>query len=232
MTLRTPNRNIIEIAQAMFPDPHSITKPLSYYKIYQDYFQPYTASPIRLLEVGVYNGESMKILSTFFPDSYIVGVDLEMKHIDFSRYPNVHYEQADQTNASVLTSVCNRHAPTGFDIIIDDASHIGSYSQATFEALFPKLKSGGIYIVEDWGTGYWNDWPDGGIFEKFTATPLPGAITKRLPSHDFGMVGFVKSLVDLVHIDSIRHGWKTESIFTSTVEYVHYYPGVVIVKKL
>ncbi|HUV09939.1 MAG TPA: hypothetical protein VMX12_03105, partial [Acidimicrobiia bacterium] len=37
------------------------------------------------------------------------------------------------------------------------------------------------YAIEDWGTGYWESWPDGAQFE---------------PDHTAGMVGFVKSLVD------------------------------------
>lgn len=225
-------KNIVELAQTMFPNPHDVTKQLSYYEIYQKYFQAYGEEPIRLLEIGVFNGESLKVLSRYFSNATIVGVDLEMKEIDFTEFPNVIYERADQTDAAALAAMSDNHAPLGFDIIIDDASHIGAFSSITFEALFPKLKSGGLYIVEDWGTGYWNDWPDGGIFEKFQTTPLPGAIVRRLPSHDYGMVGFVKGLVDLVHIDSVRHSWKSAPLFESKVEYVHFYPGVVVVKKL
>jgi SAM-dependent methyltransferase len=226
------SRNIIEIAQSLSPNPHDVTKPISYYKIYQEYFRPYAGQASNILEIGVYQGESLKILSRFFPEALVLGLDLDMKTIDFTAFPNVRYEQADQTNPEALTALADKHAPNGFDIIIDDASHIGAYSVKTFEALFPKLKSGGLYIVEDWGTGYWKDWPDGGTFEKFQTTPLPDTIVRRIPSHDFGMVGFVKSLVDLVHIDSVRHSWKSQPLFTSTVEYIHYYPGVVILKKL
>jgi hypothetical protein len=226
------SRNIIEIAQSQFPNPHDITKPISYYKIYQQYFAPYVGKPVSVLEIGVFQGESLKILSRFFEEGQVVGIDLEMKPIDFTGFSNIAYEQADQTDANTLVSMADRQAPAGFDIIIDDASHIGAFSLKTFEALFPKLKSGGLYIVEDWGTGYWKDWPDGGTFEKFQTTPLPNTVVRRLPSYDFGMVGFVKGLVDLVHIDSVRHSWKSEPLFTSTVEYLHFFPGVVILKKL
>ena len=50
----------------------------------------------------------------------------------------------------------------GFDIIIDDASHIGELTKATFWHLFDRhLKPGGLYAIEDWGTGYLDDFPDG-----------------------------------------------------------------------
>ena len=36
-----------------------------------------------------------------------------------------------------------------YDIIVDDASHRDSDIQYTFGLLFPKLKSGGVYAIED-----------------------------------------------------------------------------------
>jgi hypothetical protein len=54
--------------------------------------------------------------------------------------------------------------PFGFDLVMDDTSHVGALSHITFHAVFPHFKGGGIYIVEDWGSGYWDDWPDGGRF--------------------------------------------------------------------
>lgn len=230
--VKPENKSILEIAQGLFPNPHDVTKPVSYYKIYQQYFEPYSGQSLNVLEIGVFKGESLKVLSRFFPESQVLGIDLDMKSIDFTGFTNIKYEQADQTNPAALTQLADRHAPEGFDIIIDDASHIGAFSLKTFEALFPKLKSKGLYIIEDWGTGYWKDWPDGGSFEKFQTAPLPDTIVRRLPSHDYGMVGFVKGLVDLVHIDSVRHSWKSQPLYTSTVEFLHFYPGVVILKKL
>ena len=42
--------------------------------------------------------------------------------------------------------MADRHLP---DIIIDDGSHIEEHQIFTFGVLFPKLKPGGVYIVED-----------------------------------------------------------------------------------
>jgi hypothetical protein len=36
------------------------------------------------------------------------------------------------------------------DLIIDDSSHLMPQSRESFCALFPKLRPGGAYIVEDW----------------------------------------------------------------------------------
>ena len=53
-------------------------------------------------------------------------------------------------------------APEGFDIIIDDASHFGDLTKIAFWHLLDNhLKPSGLYVIEDWGTGYWSDWPGG-----------------------------------------------------------------------
>ena len=48
------------------------------------------------------------------------------------------------------------------------------------------LKPGGVYVVEDWGTGYGPKWADGA---PYAPDGTPGG-------HRAGMVGFVKELVD------------------------------------
>ena len=127
--------------------------------------------------------------------------------------------------------------PDGFDIIIDDCAHIASLSRISFSHLFHKhLKSGGLYVVEDWGAGYWDDWPDGSayrerefgeairlrerisyriasILRRRPRGPLSGPLkaVKRIAasglssSHNAGMVGFVKELIDECAISDINH---------------------------
>jgi glucose/arabinose dehydrogenase len=58
--------------------------------------------------------------------------------------------------------VARKTAPEGFDIIIDDASHFVDLTKIAFWHLFDnQLKPSGLYVIEDWGTGYWSDWTDG-----------------------------------------------------------------------
>src|SRR4029077_11377083 len=39
------------------------------------------------------------------------------------------------------------------DVVIDDASHLYGPTRRSFEILFPLLKPGGAYIIEDWPAG-------------------------------------------------------------------------------
>ncbi|NBJ11436.1 class I SAM-dependent methyltransferase [Microvirga arsenatis] len=97
----------------------------------------------------VFNGESTKISSRYFGNARIVGIDHDLKPIDLSGFNNVTPYQGDQADETFLLDLVKTHAPQGIEIAIDDASYIGSLSKRTFEVLFPKLKSNGLYVVED-----------------------------------------------------------------------------------
>jgi len=182
------------------------TKKLQFYKKYDEFFGKNNINPATILELGVFRGESTKVFSNVFPDAKIIAGDLELRDIDFSDCPNVKYIKIDQRDKNSLEAVVSNEFPDGIDFILDDASHIGYFSIITFNILFPLLKKGGIYAIEDWGTGYWDTWVDGSRFQAYPLNSLDGNIPKRIPSHDFGMVGFVKSLVDLIAEESYKAG--------------------------
>jgi hypothetical protein len=47
-----------------------------------------------------------------------------------------------------------------FDIIIDDGSHRNNDIKVSFDVLFPALKSGGLYFIEDLGVGRMSQYTD------------------------------------------------------------------------
>jgi len=199
-------RSLVAISQELADGRNPSTKPPgdAIYRLYDHYFGDMMDAPITLLELGVHSGESLKTFATYFRRGTIIGLDVEDRYTDFSAWPNIRFMSADQRDRAALAQICASHAPAGIDIIIDDASHFGSWSLASYRALFPHLKPGGFYVIEDWATGYWEDWPDGGPFRECDATPSGGELVKRLASHDFGMVGLVKHFVDEVASDGIR----------------------------
>jgi hypothetical protein len=207
------------------------TKPPAYYLRYDEVFRNKDFIPRTMLEVGVHMGESTKVFSSVYPDLSIVAVDLKTYDIDFSDYPRVTYLQADQSDQLNLRSICEKHFPDGIDLVIDDASHIGYLSKLTFDAVFPYVKKGGLYIVEDWGTGYWDDWPDGSRYQEFPVTMHDGHLPKRISSHDCGMVGFVKSLVDLTGEDDIRPAQAAPRLHAHRVRTLEVSPGICIAQK-
>ncbi len=225
-------KSLAELALDLGAGGHESAKPTALYAIYERYFADLTAKPITLLELGVHAGVSLKVWAEYFQTATIIGVDLANPGPDFSSFPSVIYETGDQGDAERLRAIADRHAPGGFDIIIDDAAHVGYLAALSYAVLFPLLKPGGFYVVEDWGTGYFDDWLDGGHYQKFAVEPMHGMIPKRLASHDFGMVGFVKSLVDDVAGDHLKPTLRSPALRPDAMEYLHFYKQFAIIKKL
>jgi hypothetical protein len=135
--------------------------------------------------------------AAYFPYGRIAGVDLELPPIALDE--RVRMYAGNQADTAILSRAAAEVAPDGFDIIIDDCSHIGALAKASFWHLFDHhLKPGTLYVIEDWATGFWPDWPDGRSHVR-----EPDGET-RMPSHDAGMVEFVKQLVDELQVAPIR----------------------------
>lgn len=131
----------------------------SYIDTYDELFAPFQNKPVKLLEVGVLYGESLKLFDEYFihKDSVIIGLD------DFSQaggadevknrlatYHHIHVVKANSKQLNV-ENVFGVNMPTTppFDIIIDDGDHTVAGQVQTFGQLFPLLKTTGIYIIED-----------------------------------------------------------------------------------
>jgi hypothetical protein len=203
--------------------PNAGTKPSWMYEQFDRYLSDLADRPIVLLELGVHTGESLKVFASFFRKGRVIGVDCEDHHVDLSAYRNATIAFGDQRDGNWLAALAAREAPRGLDIVIDDASHRGAWSLVSYRALFPRLNHGGLYIIEDWGTGYVEDWPDG---SRFVA---PTVSDKRIASHDFGMVGFIKSLVDETSGRSPR--LYAPALHPRAIEWLHVHESMVVVKK-
>jgi cephalosporin hydroxylase len=199
---------------------YATSKPASYFERYNDAFSSIQNKSITLLELGVQKGGSLQYWADFFPKGTIVGIDTRPKVVDlFTEDDRIHVLQGRQEDTDFLDTVAKQYAPSGFDIIIDDASHIGELTAKSFWHLFTHhLQPGGLYIIEDWGTGYWEHRPDGQKYE--------GA------NHSAGMVGFIKELIDELGADSITHSkFGTGKPRKSRIQSMNIYGGMVFLTK-
>lgn len=180
-------------------------------RYYENYLRPLADKDIRLLELGVYRGGSLLLWRDYFKNGTVVGVDVAPCQIE-DLTGRIFLYQGFQQDLEFLDKVGQETAPDGFDIIIDDASHMGELTGISFWHLFDNhLKPGGIYCIEDWRTGYWDDWVDGKKYrflshqhtflEKVIARVLRHK--RKFPSHLYGMVGLIKQLVDELGMDAI-----------------------------
>jgi hypothetical protein len=114
----------------------------NYLTLYERYLADIREKECIIVEIGILNGDSLKILSEYFPNSTIIGIDILDK--SYLTIKNCKIIQGDQSDRNFLNSIVD-----GVDIIIDDGSHKMSHQQISLGFLFKKLKNGGIYIIED-----------------------------------------------------------------------------------
>lgn len=134
-----------------------------YTPVYVELMRTARRKPVRLLEIGVggfaeaQGGESLLMWASYFLGGRIYGIDVHDKtSLTGGR---VHVFQCSQVDAPRLGALAAEHGP--FEFIIDDGSHLNAHQIETFGILWPHLKDGGAYIVEDTQTSYWPSYGGG-----------------------------------------------------------------------
>ena len=114
-----------------------------------------------MIEVGVWDGGSAIFFWNLLKPNKLCCIELKKKVEKLSSYIEreqlsdkfrVHLgvDQADRESLNTILE--NEYPDSALDLVIDDASHLYTPSRATFETLFPRLRPGGLYFLEDWKT--------------------------------------------------------------------------------
>jgi len=186
-----------------------------YTQHYQRYFQSIRHEKLNILEIGVggwdysdSGGESLRMWKAYFPNSRIVGVDLADK--TKFREHRIDIRQCDQTDSEALTRLSKEYG--GFDIIIDDGSHLNEHVRTTFQTLFPLLNPNGFYSIEDTQTAYWPTW-GGGLGNPQSS------------------IEFFKSRIDgLNHVEYPVENY-TPSYFDKNITEIAFFHNLIIIRK-
>ena len=174
----------------------------SYLPVYDRLFAPYRDLPLSLLEVGVQNGGSLEVWSRYFARARkIVGCDINPRCADL-RYadPRIAVVVGDINTEETYLAIAEHSAR--FDLIIDDGSHLSQDVLATFVNYFPFLNPGGLFVVEDTHTLYWQSY-QGGLLKENTA------------------IAFFKLLADLVNYEHWENGQSIAQLFSSFFDSAH-----------
>ena len=113
-----------------------------------------------IVEIGVYHGGSAAFVALLAEPRKLVTVDLNPAPTSaletfiarrglrrsFATYWGVN--QADRQRLQAIARDEFEQEP--IDLVVDDASHRLIETRASFEVLFPLLRPGGLYLVEDW----------------------------------------------------------------------------------
>ena len=121
----------------------------AYVPTYDAVLSPYKhgKEDVRLLEIGVKKGGSMKLWREYFPKAaQIFGGDVDSTITAFPRDIGIKTVVVDSTDKEEVERTFQGQQ---FDIIVDDGCHRLTCIRQTFLNLLPMLKRDGVYIVED-----------------------------------------------------------------------------------
>lgn len=140
------------------PDQMVLLKPRPVIEAYEALID--TTNPRRILELGIYAGGSTTLLAQLARPDKLVAIDhatqpcaLLEQFIDSHGLRGVVAPcyGVDQANSAQLDDLMARElGGSPVDLIIDDASHLEPETRASFNRLFPHLRPGGAFIIEDW----------------------------------------------------------------------------------
>ncbi len=120
--------------------------PHGYTMAYERLLGPRVSEPLRLLEIGIYRGASLRMWYEYLPNANIFAFDrLDLREMANDR---VAVFSGDQENRDHLKDLMDGSG-SKFDVIIDDGGHHMSQQQVSLGCLFASLKPGGIYCIED-----------------------------------------------------------------------------------
>lgn len=189
-----------------------------YARHYKKHFQHLRKRKLAILEIGVggdedplRGGESLRMWQDYFPRGMIYSIDIQEKRLP--REKRIKIFKGSQADEKFLRNVARE---TGaLDIIIDDGSHVNEHVIKTFKTLFPFLKNGGIYAIEDTQTSYWPEY--GGHLED--------------PDRPDTLMHFFKTLADGLNYMEFPEPACSPSYFDRNITSIHFYHNLIVIYK-
>jgi len=187
-----------------------IHKWMHYFDVYHRHFERFRGRPVTLIEFGVYHGGSLQMWKHYFgAGARILGVDIDpaCKTLEEDQISVV---IGDQEDRAFLAGLREQIGPA--DIVIDDGGHTMAQQIATFEEMFPAVRDGGVYLVEDLHTSYWEEY--GGGHRR------PGTF-----------IEYAKDLIDQLHGWHRREEPAPVTAYTRRIRGMHVYDSVIVLDK-
>jgi len=180
-----------------------------YIPLYDRYFSAFRGRQVRFLEIGVGEGGSLQMWRKYFGDDAIIfGIDIKPTCQKLNGLAG-QVRIGSQADRGFLESVIQEMG--GVDIVLDDGSHRTEHISTTLQSLFPHVRHGGLYMIEDLHTAYWTAWGGG----------------YRAKGNFFG---FVMDLVDDMHHWYHANALKHAAI-SNECSGIHIHDSLVVLEK-
>jgi cephalosporin hydroxylase len=179
-----------------------------YFDIYHSHFEKFYKKNSKIIEFGVFKGGSLDMWKDYFgDDSKIIGIDINPDCEKFN-HENCEIYIGDQEDRHFLKKLMNDVG--SIDVVIEDGGHEMNQQINTFEEVFPYVVNGGIFLIEDLHTSYWEEY--GGGYKK-----------------DGTFIEYAKDLVDSIN----SRNYKTEELdyYAKTIKSMNIYDSVIVFEK-
>lgn len=183
---------------------------------YPLYLEPFRDKPLRLIELGTYYGASCNMWDEYFthPGAKLFGYDHLEDRLTPPQKARWTMLQGNQWDSEGLKEIAEQHGP--WDVVLDDCAHAPEPQILTFEAFWPHMNSGGVYIIEDINFSSYNEtW-----------------YNKRVQRGPTSVMPFLNEKLDeLLVADSYGKGYWEKGAHTTDMAYIHFYKHVAIIGK-
>jgi cephalosporin hydroxylase len=173
-------------------------------RIYEHYVGNWRHRPVTVLEIGVWRGASVRMWRDYFPQGRVFGIDIDPQAAAQTG-ERIEIFIGDQADTDLLSRVVKRAG--ALDVVVDDGSHRVEQQLPTLRFLWPHVKPGGIYVVEDTHTSYLTSYGMG----------------RGMPSSTIAAL--------TAHVDDLHGEWHQEGVACNDLDFVHFYAGTCVLGK-
>ena len=198
--------NLVDIGKK-YPSSKNIS---GFIQLYDKYLTPYRDLEINILEIGVDNGDSLRIWREYFSKANICGIDIDKKNFEIK---DTNILQGDQSDHKFLNTLVKEYKH--FDIIIDDGSHQAKHIISSFNYLFPYLNNDGLYVIEDLQTSY---------------IPRYGGSRINLSKKESSM-NFLKSLTDSINYEKNNRPFFKKNKSDGLIKSIYFHQNIAFIQK-
>jgi predicted O-methyltransferase YrrM len=120
-----------------------------------------STKPRNIVELGIFRGGSVAFLQLAAKPERFLALEISPDRLDnLDKF--IHAEGlgqslkiaygVDQANGALVRQITTEHMGEGrcLDLVVDDASHLLAPTRTSFEALFPLIRPGGSFVIEDY----------------------------------------------------------------------------------
>lgn len=111
----------------------------NYLPVYELLFRGKERSVSCVLEIGVADGSSLQLWRDHFPNAQVYGI--EKLDRPYNLGPRITVVRGDVRDVVL--------PPGPFDLVVDDGSHRMEDVQHAYVRLWPRMRPGGYYVIED-----------------------------------------------------------------------------------